>query len=483
MKKKQSTYLNRRNFLASGIATGSLLTQSRLLHARSANEQINLGIIGCGSRGGNLQEIFGKIEGVHVAGLCDPDRERLSQAAIRLTHVVDTWTDMRHMLDSPDIDAVVIANPNHWHCLSAIWAMQAGKDAYVEKPLGQTQWEGQQLIKAVKKYGRICQVGTQQRSDPMQARIREFLHEEQALGSLVRVHVHRLGVRKSIGKRDLALQVPNTVDYNLWLGPAADLPLYRDKLQYDWHWMWNTGSGEMGNWGVHIVDDVRGNIFRDEVAFPTSIAATGGRYVWNDAGETPNLQFALLDAGGVPVTIAVCNLPRQENSQAILGPKSGYVAYYENGRYEGQRKRGAAFDVDGKLIRSFDGNGGDGIHQKNFIDALRAGNSNLLNTPVEMGFASTSWCNLANIATRASSPDEDSQVISKVFGEQAHQDALDFMHRVTQAHAVGSASKTPQLGTVLHYDTENDCFSGAQADAGNQLLKRNDRAPFTVPEI
>jgi len=483
MNNHRITQPTRRYFLAQSVAVGSLSVLPNLSWARSANEQINLGIVGCGSRGQNLQKIFGQIDGVNIAGLCDPDKQRLGQAASRLAHV-DTWTDMRHMFDSPEIDAVVIANPNHWHCLSAIWAMQAGKHVYVEKPLGQTQWEGQQLVKAVKRYGRICQVGTQQRSDPLQARVREFLHDEQALGSLERVNVNRFGVRKSIGKRNAALQVPDTVDYNLWLGPAADLPLYRNQLQYDWHWVWNTGSGEIGNWGVHIFDDVRGTVFRDKVQLPTAITATGGRYVWNDAGETPNLHFAILDAGGIPVTIAICNLPRKENPPVMPGPKSGYVAYYEHGRYEGQRGGGVAFDLEGKEIRRFKGNGGDEIHQKNFVDALRANNPNLLNTPAEVGFASTSWSNLANIATRASSHDAHSHAeVDKVFGERVHQESLDFMRRVTQSHAVGNAPSEPKLGSVLHYDTEKQCLTGSQADAGNRLLKRNDREPFTVPEM
>ena len=486
MKLNQTILPNRRQFLARSLAAGAIASQAATLLARSANEQVHLGIVGCGWRGGQLLDTFKRLDGVEITGLCDPDRVRLCEAAEGLTNV-QTWTDMRDMFDSPDIDAVVIANPNHWHCLSAIWAMQAGKDVYVEKPLGQTQWEGLQLVNAVERYGRICQVGTQQRSDPMQAQIRDFLHQEEALGNLLRVNINRFGVRKSIGKREQCLELPNTVDYDLWLGPAEDVPIFRDQLQYDWHWVWNTGSGELGNWGVHILDDVRGNIFRDETLLPNKVLASGGRCVWNDAGETPNLQFVVYDVDGIAVTTAICNLPLKKGSPRMPGPESGYVAYYEGGRYEGQRGSGVAFDSDNKEIRQFEGNGGSWIHQMNFIEAVRANDPKLLNTPVEMGFASTSWSNLANIATRlpVTEGTEGSFLAQakEMFGEESLQQSLELAQKVIHSHEVGDATSELSFGSVLSIDSDKGLFTGLQAEAANKLLKRKDRAPFIVPEI
>ena len=140
--------------------------------------------------------------------------------------------------------------------------MEEGKDVYVEKPLSHSQWEGQQTVNAARRYNRICQVGTQQRSDPMQAEIKKFLHEEKALGEIKTARVNRFGVRGPIGKRSTPLEIDKSVDYDLWLGPAEDKPIFRNKLQYDWHWDFNTGSGEMGNWGVHVLDDLRNNVFQ-----------------------------------------------------------------------------------------------------------------------------------------------------------------------------------------------------------------------------
>jgi len=122
-----------------------------------------------------------------------------------------------------------------------------------EKPLSHTQWEGDQTVAAARRYGKVCQIGTQQRSDPMQAEIKKFLHEEKALGEIKAAKVNRYGVRGSIGKREKPLEIPKSVNYDLWLGPAQDQPIMRNKLHYDWHWDWNTGSGEMGNWGVHVL--------------------------------------------------------------------------------------------------------------------------------------------------------------------------------------------------------------------------------------
>ena len=288
------TRLDRRTFLAGSMAgaAATIAAPSSSL-AFNANEEIRVGFISCGGRAQGLMGSFSKVPGVRIAGLCDPDESRLGKAKDRFPKATG-WSDLRGMLDDDNIDAVVVATCNHWHCLASIWAMEAGKDVYVEKPLSHTQWEGQQTVAAAKKYNRICQLGTQQRTDPMQAEIKKFLHEEKALGEIKAARVNRFGVRGQIGKRSEPLPTPKGVDYNVWLGPAAEQPLYRDKLHYDWHWDWNTGSGEMGNWGVHVRDDLRNNVFQDKVALPKRIMGGGGRVTWNDAGQTPNVHFVYL---------------------------------------------------------------------------------------------------------------------------------------------------------------------------------------------
>ncbi len=479
--------VTRRDFVNAGLAAGVMMSipGSALRASRhvSANETVNLGMISCGGRAGQLANVFSRVDGVTSAGLCDPDSKRVEVMKSRYQKA-DTWSDLRELLESADIDSVVVATCNHWHCLAAIWAMEAGKHVYVEKPLSHTQWEGRQTVAAAKKYNRVCQIGTQQRSDPMQAEIKKFLHEEQALGKIKAARVNRIGRRASIGKRDTPLPIEKNVAYDLWLGPAQDQPIFREKLHYDWHWDWNTGSGEMGNWGVHILDDVRNNIFQDSVTLPTRIFGGGGRISWNDAGETPNVHFAYFDTGSIPVVIALTNLankPGERQSPAHPGPNSGYIAYCENGRFEGQRGRAVAFDKDGKKIREFKGNNGDGVHQQNFIQAVRDGDPSQLNAPVEMGHYSTGWCNLANVAYQAgeSFNAKDAQVVDL----PQWRELLEFMETHVGNHGVKMSGDEIKLSPMLTMDPAQEKFVGAHADQGNPLLKRQYRDGYVVPEL
>lgn len=475
--------LTRRNFVLSTAAAGAALATARPVSAALANDEIHLGMIGCGGRAGEHMGVFSKLPGVKIVGLCDPDAKRAADAKKRFPDAT-TYSDLRKLLDDKSINAVVIASCNHWHCLAAIWAMQAGKDVYVEKPLSHSQWEGEQTVAAARKYKRICQVGTQQRSDPMQAEIKKFLHEEKGLGKLVTARVNRYGVRLPIGKRDKPLEIDSQVAYDLWLGPAQDRPIYREKLQYDWHWDWNTGSGEMGNWGVHVLDDLRNNVFRDEVTLPKRIFGGGGRVAWNDAGETPNVHFVYFDTGSIPVVIGLSNLPAApgaKKSPARPGPESGYVVYCEGGRFEGQRGRAAAFDKEGKEIRRFVGNSGGKMHQENFIACVREGNSDKLNTDVLVGHHSTGWCNLANIAYQTGSA--YSQEAAQQVGDEIWLGLLGEMREHLKAHGLEMSNSQIKLSPVLEIDVKSERFVGKHAEAANKLLKREYRAPYVVPTI
>lgn len=478
--------LNRRHFLRTSLAVGSALAlPAYSALGAGANDRINLGYISCGGRGGEQMNAFSKLEGNRTAGLCDPDPERLGSAAKRFPEA-KTWADLRHLLDDGGIDAVVITTCNHWHCLAAIWAMQAGKDVYVEKPLSHNQWEGRQTVAAARKYGKICQVGTQQRSDPMQAEIKEFLHREKALGEIKMARVNRYGVRAPIGKRSTPLPMPEGLNYDLWLGPAQDKPIFRDKLQYDWHWDWNTGSGEMGNWGVHVLDDLRNNVILDKVALPKRILGGGGRVVWDDAGETPNVHFAYFDTGIVPVVIALTNLtaaPDSKKSPECPGPGSGYVAYCEGGRFEGQRGRAAAFDNDGKVVKEFKGNSGGVLHQQNFLDAVRSRDSSILNTDVSLGNDSTGWCNLANIAFRAGKPFRLTDAKQVRDGAEMWEGVLESMSGLLKAHGLVMESDAVRLSPILEIDAKSEQFVGEGAELANGFLKREYREGYAVPTM
>jgi predicted dehydrogenase len=479
-------HVNRRDFVRTGLAASAAFAWGApLLGADSPNEAIRLGFISCGGRARDLMGTFSKLPGVVIAGLSDPDQSQVGRAR-QAYPTAKTYADFRGMLDDSGIDAVVVATCNHWHCLAAIWAMEAGKDVYVEKPLSHSQWEGRQTVAAAKKYGKICQVGTQQRSDPMQAEIKRFLHEERALGKIVSGRVNRYGVRASIGKLAAPLSIPSEVDYNLWLGPAQDEPIYRNNLQYDWHWVWNTGSGEMGNWGVHVLDDLRNNVFQDKVTLPQRILGGGGRVVWDDAGETPNVHFVLFDTGEIPVVIGLSNItaaPDSKGSPKVPGPGSGYIAYCEGGRLEGQRGRAQAFDRDGKLIKEFKGNSGNGLHQQNFLDAVRRRDPSILKSDVKVGHDSTGWCNLANIAFRTGGAYSAAAAAQLQDASGQWQGLLSEMQQLLTAHGIPMNSSQIRLSPLLEIDVAAEKFVGENADAANRFLKREYREPFVVPEL
>lgn len=474
--------LNRRSFIYSASAIGAAAAlPGKILFAKSPSEQINIALIGCGGRGTNLLSNFNKLPGVRIAAICDADQELVDKLGIEYPEA-KKCIDMREVFDASEIDAVIVATCNHWHCLAAIWAMQAGKHVYVEKPLGHTQWEGEQVIKASVKYNRICQVGTQQRSDPMQAEIKNFLHTDKVIGDIASVRVNRFGVRKSIGLREKPLVAPKSVDYNLWLGPAQDIPMYRNQLHYDWHWNWNTGSGEMGNWGVHVLDDVRNNVFLDKVAAPKAITAAGGRFEWNDAGNTPNVHYALLETGNIPVVMTLSNLPFEETLKETPAPHSGYVVYGSQGRLEGQRAKAKAFDGDGNLIKEFNGTEGT-LHQQNFVHALREGKQSLLNAPVQIGHDSTTWCNLINIASRVHSHEgsEPTEMPNLPMGASSTDSILNDMRSLVPSNS--QEANELQLGPKLAFDAKLAQFTGQHAEEANSLLRRVDRKSFEVPDI
>ncbi len=476
------TRINRRYFLqrSAAIATAAL---ARSAWARGVNEKLNVGSIGTGRRGNELLTAFKALPNLRIAALCDVDSQRLNETA-SIYAGAKKYGDMRRLLDDQSIDAVVIATCNHWHVLAALWALEAGKDVYVEKPLSHNHREGQQLVKAARKHNRIVQVGTQQRSDPVQTELKDFLHETKALGAIHYVQVCRFGARDPIGKRSQPLVVPKYVNYEMWLGPALDQPIYRDKLHYDWHWDWNTGNGELGNWGIHVLDDALNVVLRDSCPFPKRIVAAGGRVKWNDAGNTPNVCFAYYDTGSIPILFGLSNLPDKpgEEGLRIDGMGTGYVVHCEGGCYAGARGGGAAYDAKGKLIRKFTGDKGDG-HQRNFVDAVIARDRTKLNAEVQIGHQSTAWCNLADAAQRAG-------------GQYAH-DAAGAIHNDSKPWAslveqmeqhlarngVDLKDSSFRIGPVLEFDAQQQNFVGDHADTANKFLRRVYRRGFEVPEI
>lgn len=450
-----------------------------------ANDRIRLGMIGLGGRGMGSASWFSKIDGVEVAYLCDVDQKRVDRGKEDYPQA-KTTLDLREVIEDKDIDAVVISTCNHWHVLAAIWACQAGKDVYVEKPVSHNIWEGRKLVEAARKYDRIVQGGTQQRSDELQTAIKDYFDSGE-LGAMKYVRCNRYGMRGSIGKRETPLTPPDSLDYNLWLGPAQDLPIYRRDLHYDWHWDWNLGNGELGNWGPHLVDDLRNVVFRDKLKYPKRVIAGGGRLEWDDAGTTPNTHFVYMDCGDIPVILDVHNLPRAKGVRGSDVYKrrrtnSFLVVEFENGYYAGGRGGGGAYDQEGNELKKFRGDGG-GAHAENFINAMRSRNREELNAEIEQIHLSSAWCHLGNISYRLGSAYNREEAEKAVPELGPWKDVIVDFHAHLQANEIDAAQASIYLGPMLEIDAENETFVGPTASMpALDLLTRQYRRGFVVPE-
>ncbi len=479
--------LTRRQFIHGTLVAGAAMALP-MRHVLGANDTINLGCIGLGGRGTAVAKSLAKQKGVRVVALAEVDETRLARVRKHFPGAKG-YADLRKLLDDKDINAVVVATCNHWHALATVWACQAGKDVYVEKPVSWNIAEGRKMVEAARKHGRIVQAGTQQRSDPLQARIKKFL-DEGHLGKIKYVRLNRYGLRRSIGKLQRPLSIPKNIAYNLWLGPAKDEPIYRPNLHYDWHWDWNTGNGEMGNWGPHIIDDCRNVVFRDKIALPVRCIAGGGRLAWHDAGKTPNTHFVYFDTGGIPVILDVHNLPLKAGARSgdvyrKRRTRGFLIIECENGYYAGGRGGGAAYDKNGKRIEKLKGDGGWG-HIPNFVRCMRSRKSTDLAGEIEQGHYSSAWCHIANLSWQAGSAYTKEQALEKVKGVKPWAEVLDGFHAHLDANEIDPKKADIKLGAMLEIDPKKEELAGASATAQAKALwtghERGYRKPFVFPE-
>ena len=426
---------NRRNFLKAGAGATALgLMQSeRIL---GANDRVRLAI--CGLRGRGLDHIkrFSQVPGVEIAAVCDIDENvisrRMADFEERGLSKPKTYTDVRRLLEDKSIDAVSVATPNHWHSLMGIWACQAGKDSYVEKPCSHNWWEGKQLVAAAKRYNRIMQMGMQSRSSPA---LQEAVQHMRS-GLIGDVYMAR-GLcykwRDTIG-RQARQAVPAGVHYDLWLGPAPDRGFTMNRFHYNWHWFWDTGNGDIGNQGIHEMDIARWGL---GVQFPNRVSAMGAHVMFDDDQETPNVlnccfEFHMADgkrrllefevrhwmtnheaeigtsaygksdlppAGLAPVAA------KAKDPSSILGPASGKPGTIGNLFYGSKGYLGIQEYVSYKTWLGEKGEPGPSRrapenHFANFIDCVRSRKREDLTAPVEEGHISATLVHLANVSYR-----------------------------------------------------------------------------------
>ncbi len=465
--------LHRRDFLGRGAAGaaawGALSALARPERALGANNRVRVAICGVHGRGNDHLKNYAKIQTAEIAALCDIDENVLSERVAEMDKMglpkPATYTDVRKLLEDQSIDAVSIATPNHWHSLMAIWACEAGKDVYVEKPCSHNLWEGQQLVKAAQRYNRVVQHGTQIRSATAAREMVQKL-KNGVIGDTYMARGLCFKWRDTIGHAAVE-PVPAGVHYDLWMGPAPVRPFTKNRFHYNWHWNWTYGNGDLGNQGVHQVDVARWGM---GLKFPNKVSAMGGHFMFDDDQQTPNdlncsFEFDLPNGKRCMITFEVrhwitnheagIGTPRlgtperkRPAGQAKLGPLSGSHNTVGNIFY-GSNGYLSTGDEDAVTYAAWLGRdqdpqapvtgGTENAHFKNFIDCVASRNKADLHAPIEEGHISCALMHLANASYR--------------------------------------------LGRTLHFDPETQQVIGDEE--ANKLLRDGDRGyrkPYTIPQ-
>ena len=494
---------NRRSFIKTSLlaAAGAALPTRAWSQVLGANADIRVAVIGLNGRGRNHLTSLAKIPGVRVVALCDADMAVLDKVKPTVNGGnVKIYQDIRELLASPDIDAVTIATPNHWHSLAAIWALQAGKDVYLEKPVSHNIWEGRQLVNASRKYGRVIQAGTQIRSGQG---LRDAVAWVQA-GNIGKITASRgfcYKRRDSIGKVSGPQVVPASINYDLWTGPAPLVAPTRNTrngpVHYDWHWIYLYGNGDVGNQGIHQMDVARW--FLGEAGLPSHSMSIGGRLGYVDDGQTPNTQVVVHDYKTAPLIFEVRGLPTKAGVAASGGdPRAlqggggsdmdkyrgvdiGNVIDCEGGSVIVPSYTSAtAIDRSGKVLKEFRGSD---RHMENFIDVVRSRKTADLYGPIEEGHVSSALCHLGNISHRLGAATPDGVVRETVKGDAMLSEAHGRMVEHLRANNCDLGSTPLTLGVPLIVDPKAERFTGSNAARANAMLTREYRPAFTVPTI
>jgi predicted dehydrogenase len=497
----------RRQFLQESLCAAAALSASPMFSSRaagqatSANDKLLCAVIGCHGRGGDHIDAYSNRKDCEIAYIVDID-EKVGQKGCdtveKKTGRRPKWVrDMREVFDDKSIHFISTATPNHWHALCGVWAMQAGKDAYIEKPICHDIPEGSALVAAMKKYGRICQVGTQCRSNPAIQNAVKFMAE----GGIGQVNFAR-GLcykrRSSIGALG-DYPIPAEADFNLWSGPAlyTTPKLTRPKFHYDWHWQRLYGNGDSGNQGPHQTDIARWGLGLNR--HPNSVITYGGRLGYQaerkdpkyvDAGDTANTEVAVYDYGDKCIVFETRGLSVDNSADAEInklfgkpkGNKIGVIFYGTNGvLVQREYTDCVAFDLQGNTIKEFKG-GGD--HFANFIQAIRSRKAETLNSDAFQGHLSAALAHLANISyyvgeSNKVTVDQAKAVLEKI---KSRDDNLATLNRTVQHFKDNGVDldKTPMsIGPLLAFDPEKEVFTNS-AEA-NRILHRQYREPFVCP--
>jgi len=456
---------NRRTFIKkTAIGTAGVSMGLTAVSARSygripgANDRVNMAVIGLRGRGKNLMRAFSSMydDGVFIKTVCDVDTQFFGESKEIVAENQDgkkpgTVQDMRRIFEDPEIDAVAMATPNHWHALGTIWACQAGKHVYVEKPSCHNIWEGRKMVEAARKYNRVVQVGFQNRSNSNVMQAMAFLHD----GGIGEVYMARgtcFKPRDSFGIASDS-EPPSNLDYDMWLGPASWRPYNEKRVHYNWHWHWNTGNGDTGNQGPHQFDVARWGLGKK--IHPVKIQSMGGIFGISPhacSQETPNTHASLYEYEDGKI-LEFETRGRYTNSESFAGIRIGNLFYGTEGwlevngsNWKAYRERekepfaGSGMEAESAAVggdQTFRAAPSSGGHYANFIDAVRSGDPSVLNCDILEGHMSSVLPHLGNIAYR--------------------------------------------VGESVEFNGEFEKFINNQE--ANMLLSRNYRHPYIVPEV
>ena len=461
----------RRKFLAQSTVFATFAISGTKSSGKiiGANERVNVAVCGIKGRGASHIGGHGRQKNVTISHLVDPDsrlfegRKKFVQSKFKNTP--ECVQDVRKVLDNNEVDVISIATPNHWHSLMSIWACQAGKDVYVEKPLSHNLFEGRKLVEAAKKYKCIVQHGTQNRS------LRKWsdLAKEVASGKNGKLEV-ALGTchkrRGSIGFKDTK-SPPSELDFDVWTGPAAKEDFHENLVHYNWHWFWNYGNGDIGNQGVHQMDIARWMI--PGAVWPKSVICFGGRFGYKDQAETANTQLAIFDYGESLLVFDVRGLSGKSNMGV-----SNHVYFDKNAKQKNSASHGLKGIKDPLADR------GKVDIFENFIEAVRNRKEEHLDAHVYEGHVSSGLCHLANVSYRLGEKSSFNKK-NKSFG--SNKKGYEYFERM-QEHLKENGLNLEEtdyiVGRNLEFDAKTETIKGD--DEANALLSRNYRSPYIVPE-
>ncbi len=514
MTSKNCANSNRRQFLrrTSAVTAVALVSGARAVHSQeqppessSPNSTMSAAVIGIGGRGGSHIEACLRAKQVTLTHLCEVDAgiaaSRASQVESKQGLRPQVVPDIRKLLEDQSIDIVTIATPNHWHALGGILAMQAGKHAYIEKPVCYNVMEGASLVAAARNYDRMCQVGTQSRSSDACIDAVKFMRD----GGIGEVRFAR-GLcykrRKSIGSLG-DYPVPEALDFDLWSGPAeiTTPQLTRPNLHYDWHWQRLYGNGDFGNQGPHQTDIARWGLGLDR--HPNSIISYGGRLGYQaerqdpeyvDAGDTANTIVSILDYGDKCIVFETRGLSvdnsADEELNRLFGSKTGNkvgVVFYGSEGYVVQRsyEHCVAMDKELNVIQEFRGRNIDMAHFNNFLSACENLDHTLLNADVREGHLSAGISHLGNISyylgeKRRVSVEELKSALSSVKSLDDNSATVERTIAHLQDNGVDLEKYPVSLGPELAFDPEAETFTNNEL--ANEMLTRKYRPGFVCPK-